>query len=68
MYFLIVVQTTKTGEVAQAIFKYDDIYKAESAYHGELSAACISDTLTEDLCILMDEEGQIYQQRKITKS
>ncbi len=67
MYFLIIIQTTKTGETTQAIFRYDDAYKAESAYHGELSSACISDTLQSDLCMLMDDNGQVYQQRKIIK-
>ena len=65
-YFVITIQKMKDGTTAQNILKYDTRNQAESAFHTEMAAACVSETLAGDTCMVIDEFGNSYLQRNIT--
>lgn len=65
-YFVVTIQKMKDGTTAQNILKFDMLNKAESAFHTEMAAACVSGNIKSDTCMVIDECGNSYLQRNFT--
>lgn len=62
-YFNIVIQKTKDGTIAKTITEHETIERAESAFHMELASGVISDVLSADTCMVIDEVGNVFFKR-----
>lgn len=59
-YIVVELQTMTNGAVANLVTAYDNRLQAESAYHGVLAAAALSD-LPSHAAVLMDNRGTVFE-------
>lgn len=60
-YIVVVAQTHADGSIAPAMTAYGTQSEALSAYHTELAYALVSDAIVEDMCLVVDTDGRVWE-------
>lgn len=61
-YVVIEIQTMTGDQVGTLITHYDNVLEAESAYHGKLASAAISDLPVHAVTMLTDDGSYVQHQ------
>ena len=69
MYYVLLLTTSiSTGKISKSVYEYSDFKSATSAFHKYFGAWIANDDTSHTLCMLLDDNGIVYENKQWTET